>query len=158
MTTDNIETAQTTLLHTAARNQARKEAIKRIEAIMLPGARALAGTRHAKSEYWIQIEHDLSGVAPIAPNKCRLIWRDQGSDNARYGYDKPYDSERISYYAQVVVDDAINPEQLTEIARIATVYTAQIVRESEATTAAQVAGLQSEITALQAVAPASLAV
>lgn len=135
-------TDQHTLAAYARHTEARKAAIARIEAIMLPGARALAGTRSGRTtEYYLTRERDLSQVAPFAPSRTVLIWRDQGRNQTPT---EPYDLEHTSYITQVIVDAAVGPEALAELARLAQIYTAEIVRECESITAQQVHALDVE--------------
>lgn len=147
-----MSTAQLTLAATATRDNARKALIERIKEIMLPGARALAATRTATSDYWISREVDLSSKAPFG-SRTELIWRDQGTENA-YSRRAPWDYERKSptYSTQVIVSDDATPGQLAELARVAAILTADLVRDAELVTAAQVAALESETAALDAIA------
>lgn len=144
-------TAQTTLLHTQRRDVARQEAIARIEALMLPGARALAGTRTHTSMCWLQRQHDLKGTAPFGDQAISLIWRDQNSSGTAWPH-APYDQDRDSYDVQILVPDSVGPELLAELARVAAILTTQIVRECEAITTAQCAALDAETEALRTIA------
>jgi len=146
-----MTTAQTTLAATAARDAAFRAAIDRIASIMLPGAEALAGTRSPSSGYWIEREHDLSSRAPFH-GRTLLMWRDAELDGGSRR--APFDNERRrrTYSVQVIVPDDISPAVLTELARVAAILTEEIVREAQLLTAAQVAALDSERQALDAVA------
>lgn len=135
-------TDQHTLAAYATRTEARKAAIARIEALMLPGARALAGTRTPTSKYWIERGRDLSASAPFAPAQVTLLWHDQGTNV--YSSSAPWDDESPTYSARVTVPADMGPEVLAELARLAQIYTAEIVRECESITAQQVHALDVE--------------
>lgn len=143
-----MTTNQTTLAANLRRSEALAAAIGRIEEIMLPGALALAGTRTAESPYWLDHDCDLSGRAPFI-GRTVLCWRDQGTE---YDKSRPFDGERDTFRVQVIVDPKITPAQLEELARLAAIYTADLIRECTAKTAAQVAALEADVVAFQAVA------
>ncbi len=144
------QTAQTTLVATKACDAARMDAIARIEAIMLPGARALAGTRRAESPYKIDVEHDLTDRAPFR-GRTVLIWRDCGRESG-YSCRAPFDGDRPSYSVQVIVRDDVSPVELQVLAGLARLLTDEIVREADLRTSAQVAELDSRRAAFAAVA------
>jgi len=129
-------TAQISLAANAARLDALNMAKKRIETVMLSGARALAGTRTATSEYWISEERDLSSSAPHT-GRTVLIWRDHGDGNQTAV--RPYDDERTTYSVQIIVPDSVTPLQLREVARMAELFTDEICERCALTIAAQVA-------------------
>lgn len=134
-------TAQHSLAATEARQNARDSAIERIKITMLPGACALAGTRTSASPFWIEVTRSLTGFLPFR-GRVELCWRDKGpaSPPAR----RPYDSYGVTYQVQIIVDDDITPMELAELARLAVLYTAEVVREAELLTASQVAKLEYE--------------
>lgn len=149
-------TAQLTLAANAARMEAFKAAVSRIETIMMPGARALAGTRTPGSSYWLDEERDLTGVAPLR-GRVVLLWRDQGRAHHNNGTSAPYDitddgEHRPSYSTQVIVPSDATPMELTELARLAMLYTVEIVRQCALKTASQVTALDSESMGFDSVA------
>lgn len=136
-------TAHTTLIHSTSLAAARADAISRIRDLMLPGARALAATRTPKSPVWIEREIDLAGTAPFGDLRVSLYWRDHAP--------LPGDPQ-ATYRTQIVVHDSVGPELLAELARVAAIYTAQIVRECEALTASQCAALDADADAYRLIA------
>jgi hypothetical protein len=143
-------TAQTTLQATKECDDQREAAILRIEAIMLPGARSLAGTRQPDSPYKIEVEHDLTDRAPFR-GRTVLIWRDCGRP-AGYTCRSPYDGVSPSYGVQVIVRDDVSPLELAELARMARVLTEEIRQEADLRTSAQVALIDARRAAFAAVA------
>lgn len=146
--TTTTTTAQITLAATEKRDESLESAIERIKQIMLPGARALAGTRTSKSDYWIERDLDISHVT--RGRRAVLNWRDQGVNTGTPR--APYDADRPSYAVQIILPDDVTPGELAEISRIATYATADLVRECVAQIAGQVALLESERDAFDAIA------
>lgn len=134
-------TAQHTLASYAARTKDRKAAITRIQAAMLPGARALAGTRTPTSPSCIDRQRDLSTTAPFV-GRTVLMWQD--TLPMYTNTNEPCDGDRITYHTNVMIPDSVGPEVLAELARLAAIYTAEIVRECESITAQQAHALDVE--------------
>jgi hypothetical protein len=145
-----MTTAQITLAANALRTASRNAAIDRIKAIMLPAARALAGTRTVTSPYWLEREVDLSASAPFTARTV-LFWRDQGTEDHRKR--EPYDLDGVhqTYAVQVIVPDGVSPEVLGELARVAGVLTDTLVREFTALASAQAAALTGEAAAFDVI-------
>ncbi len=141
-------TAQTTLKATRDCDEEREAALERIRAIMLPGARALAGTRRPDSPYRIEVEHDLTNRAPFR-GRTVLIWTDDGPERPCRA---PYDGFRVSYRVYVAVREDVSPVELAELARMARLLTEEIRCEADLRTSAQVAELDSRRAAFAEVA------
>lgn len=140
-------TAQTTLKATMDCDEEREAALERIRAIMLPGARALAGTRRPDDRY-IKVEHDLTDRAPFR-GLTVLTWTDDGPERPCRA---PYDGLRVSYRVYVTVREDVSPVELAELARMARLLTEEIRCEADLRTSAQVAELDSRRAAFAAVA------
>ena len=147
------ETVQHTLAAVKARDLARTNALKRIESIMIPGAKALAGTRTPQSVGTMEHERDLTTTGPFR-GRVVLIWRDMKASTIERHPRRPYDGDfsRPQYSAQIIVPEDITPEELVELARIAEIETHILMRESVATTTAQVYGYNAEAAAFDKVA------
>jgi len=112
---------------------ARRAAISRIERSMMPGSRALAAAREEDTHVDHQV--DLSDRAPFR-GRTILVWR-------------AFPSEGVS--AQVVAQDDASPGELEELARLANILTADVVRQFDATRAARVAALTALAAAFEAI-------
>jgi hypothetical protein len=111
------KTMVSSLENQALVEQARNEAIARIEAIMLPGAQALCDSRESSDPYWIEHEAEVGAI--------KLVWRSQKGDKC----------DNLPSVQIVVRSDAA-PEHLARAAIVAADTTRQIIRESDAKRAA----------------------
>jgi hypothetical protein len=122
----------TSLEHQVQVEQARAEAIKRIEAIMMPGAQALCDAREVKDPYWLERD------APVGDTGITLNWRSQGynQNQSRSASEAAKSSYGNTPSVQVCCASDVTPEALAQAEVVAFAVTKAILRETAAKRAA----------------------
>lgn len=138
-----MTTNQTCLAEFAATATARLHAIDRIERILEPAARAIDASRTPRMPYWIDESHDIPTLG------IKMIVRAHGKDGLVCA---PFDSGTTKWSTQIVGVDSATPETLAEVARVATIWAADVERTYRAKIDAEVARLRAEAQAFAAVA------